>query len=294
MLQRVSLHKIKPTARHRRLYRPSVQTRNSIRLNSFFFTKERLAFGASTSYNSEEQDYFEPRVEGRFVTFDPNLGIGGFISTDFRKKFALDLNVDGRTWFNEIDEQQSNFGLEFSPRYRFSDRFLLVLSTSYNAAKNNFGWVDNTDTEVFLGLRDITSVENTLTASYNFDSYKAIDLRIRNFWSTADHSSEIYYLLNEDGSRTQLETYDLTQRRDPNTNFNIWNMDLRFRWRFAPGSEASLLYRNNIFNSDDQSTLSYGESLGNLFDQTIQHTLSLRVTYFIDYNNVKGIFKKPS
>ncbi len=287
-------YRIELTARHRRLYRPSVQTRNSIRLNSFFFTKERLAFGASTSYNSEEQDYFEPRVEGRFVTFDPNLGIGGFISTDFRKKFALDLNVDGRTWFNEIDEQQSNFGLEFSPRYRFSDRFLLVLSTSYNAAKNNFGWVDNTDTEVFLGLRDITSVENTLTASYNFDSYKAIDLRIRNFWSTADHSSEIYYLLNEDGSRTQLETYDLTQRRDPNTNFNIWNMDLRFRWRFAPGSEASLLYRNNIFNSDDQSTLSYGESLGNLFDQTIQHTLSLRVTYFIDYNNVKGIFKKPS
>ena len=282
------------TARHRRLFRPSVTTRNSLRFNSFFFTKERFAFGASSSYNGREQDYFEPRIEGRFVTFDANLGVGGFISTDFRKKFAFDFNLDGRTWFEEIDEQQTEYNIEFSPRYRFSDRFLVVFSSEFGASKNNFGWVDNTDTEVFLGLRDITSFENTITASYNFDPYKAIDLRFRNFWSTADHSSNVYYVLNEDGSRTQLESYDLDERRNPNTNFNIWNMDLSFRWRFAPGSEASLLYRNNIFNSDELSTLSFGESLSNLFDQTIQHTLSLRVTYFIDYNNVKGFFKKPS
>lgn len=287
-------YRIEVTARHRRLYQPSVVTRNSLRLNTFFFTKERFAFGAFSSYNSKEDNYFEPRMEGRFVTFDANLGGGGFISTDFRKKFAVDLNINGRTWFNEIDEQQSRYGIEFSPRYRFSDRFLLVLSSQYNASQNNFGWVDNTDTDVFLGLRDITSLENTITASYNFDPYKAIDLRLRNFWSTADHSSNVYYLLNEDGTRSQLASYDLTTRRDPNTNFNIWNMDLSFRWRFAPGSEAALLYRNNIFKSDDLATLNYGESLGNLFDQTVQHTLSLRVTYFIDYNNIKGVFKKPS
>lgn len=287
-------YRVELTVRHRRLYQPSVVTRNSLNLNSFFFTKERFAFGASASYNGIEQDFFEPRIEGRFVTFDANLGVGGFISTDFRKKFAIDLNLDGRTWFNEIDEQQTNYSIEFSPRYRFSDRFLLILSSEYEEANNNFGWVDNTATDVFLGLRDITSLENTITASYNFDSYKAIDLRLRNFWSTADHSSNVFYLLNEDGSRTQIDDYDFNERRNPNTNFNIWNMDLSFRWRFAPGSEASLLYRNTIFNSDELSTLSYTESLGNLFDQTIRHTLSLRVTYFIDYNNINDVFKNPS
>ena len=287
-------YRIELTARHRRLYRPNVQTRNSIRLNSFFFTKERFAFGAFSNYNGVDQDFFEPRIEGRFVTFDANLSAGGFISTDFRKKFALDFNVNGRTWFDEIDEQQTSFGIGLSPRYRFSDKFLIVLGTDLNTNRNNFGWVDNTDTEVFLGLRDVTSLENTITVSYNFDPFKAIDLRFRNFWSTADHSSNVFYILNEDGSRTQLESYDFNERRNPNANFNIWNMDLSFRWRFAPGSEASLLYRNNIFNSDELSTLSYGESLSNLFDQNIQHTLSLRVTYFIDYNNIKGVFKKPS
>lgn len=285
-------YRIDLTVRHQRLYDPSVETRNSIRLNSFFFTQKRFAFGANTSYNTRNNDYFEPRVAGRFVVFEPNWGGGGFISTDFRKKFAFDLRANTRVWFGNQD--QVNYNVNFSPRYRFSDKFLLILSTDYSTRKDNFGWVDNTDTEVFLGLRDVTSFENTITASYNFDPYKAIDLRLRNFWSVADHSSNVFYILNDDGSRTQIDDYDTSERRDPNANFNIWNMDLSFRWRFAPGSEATLLYRNQIFNSDNQSELGYRESLGNLFDQPIQHTVSLRVTYFIDYNNIKGIFKKTS
>ncbi|MEP0264155.1 DUF5916 domain-containing protein [Dokdonia sp.] len=285
-------YRIDFTARHQRLYDPSVETRNSFRLNSFFFTKKRFAFGANTSYNTRNNDYFEPRVAGRFVIFEPNWGGGGFISTDFRKKFAFDLRGSTRVWTGNQD--QVNYNISFSPRYRFSDKFLLILSSDYSTRKDNFGWVDNTDTEVFLGLRDVTSFENTISASYNFDPYKAIDLRLRNFWSVADHSSNVFYILNDDGTRTQIDDYDTTVRRDPNANFNIWNMDLSFRWRFAPGSEATLLYRNQIFNSDNQSELGYRESLGNLFDQPIQHTVSLRVTYFIDYNNVKGIFKKTS
>lgn len=285
-------YRIDFTARHQRLYDPSVETRNSFRLNSFFSTKKRFAFGANTSYNTRNNDYFEPRVAGRFVIFEPNWGGGGFISTDFRKKFAFDLRGSTRVWTGNQD--QVNYNIRFSPRYRFSDKFLLILSSDYSTRKDNFGWVDNTDTEVFLGLRDVTSFENTISASYNFDPYKAIDLRLRNFWSVADHSSNVYYILNNDGSRTQIDDYDTTVRRDPNANFNIWNMDLSFRWRFAPGSEATLLYRNQIFNRDNQSELDYTESLNNLFDQPIQHTVSLRVTYFIDYNNVKGIFKKTS
>ena len=96
--------------------------------------------------------------------------------------------------------------------------------------------------------------------------------------------------LNEDGTRTEVD-YDISEN-DPNRNFNIWNLDLSFRWRFAPGSEANLLYRNQIFNLDNQSTLNYGQSLSNLFDQPGQHTVSLRITYFVDYNNIRGWFSK--
>lgn len=279
------------TARHSRLYKPNVVTNSNFNLNTFFALKSRFAFGASANYTTENNDYFEPRVPGRFVIFDNNLGANGFISSDYRKKLALDVRVNARTFFDQ--DEQSQHGISISPRYRFSDKMLLVVASAYNKRDNNFGWVDNTDTDIFLGRRDITSIENSARLSYNFDPFKAISLRFRNFWSTADYSEDVFWTLNENGTRT-LTDYDLEERRDPQTNFNIWNLDLSFRWRFAPGSEASLLYRNQIFNSDNLATLNYEESLNNLFDQPVQHTVSLRVTYFIDFNNVKNVFKKSA
>ncbi len=278
-------YRINLFARHRRLYDPSVQTSNSIGVDWFFVTRERFGFGGFTIYDSDTDDYFEPRVDGRFVTYSENLGINMWVSSDYRKKFAYDVRLFHRNWF-EDDQQQYNMNL--SPRYRFSDKLLVIWSTDYSIRKRNFGYIDNNDTDVFLGQRDITTVENSLSASYNFDPYKAINLRFRNFWSTADYSENVFYTLNNDGTRTQT-AYD-TSENDPNTNFNIWNLDLSFSWRFAPGSEATLLYRNQIFNQDDLSTINYTDSLDNLFGQPIQHTLSLRVVYFLDINNLKGSF----
>ena len=276
------------TYRHRRLFKPDVQTGNTYDLNWFFFTTKRFAFGGFLGYNAENDDYFEPRVEGRFVTYQPNLGGRMFFSTDFRKKFAFDIAFGFRNHFEGGPQRQLFF--DFEPRYRFSDKFLVVLSSDLSLRNNMFGYVEDTETDIFFGQRDITSLENEITASFNFDPYKAIDLSFRNFWSVADYSDDIFWTLNEDGSRT-LTDYDTTEN-NPNTNFNIWNLDLSFRWRFAPGSEATLLYRNQIFKQDEQSSLDYGESLSNLFDEPTQHTVSLRITYFIDYNNVKHLFSK--
>ncbi len=279
-------YRINVFARHRRLYDPNVQTQNSIGADWFFVTRERFAFGGFSSYNSDTDNYFEPRVQGRFVTFSENLGGNAWVSSDFRKKFAYDLRVFYRNWFAD---PQENYGINISPRYRFSDKFLVIWTTDYSIRNKTFGYVDNDDTDVFLGQRDITTIENSLSASYNFDPYKAINLRFRNFWSTADYTEDIFFELNDDGSRTQID-YD-TSENDPNTNFNIWNLDLSFNWRFAPGSEATLLYRNQIFNQDEFSTLNYSDSLDNLFGQPIQHTLSLRIVYFLDVNNLKGSSK---
>ena len=146
--------------------------------------------------------------------------------------------------------------------------------------------------DVYFGQRDILNLENSLQATYNFDPYKAIDLRFRNFWGTADYSDDLFFLLNQNGTLSPFD-YD-TSEYNPNTNFNIWNIDLSFRWRFAPGSELTFLYRNQIFNEDDLSNINFSDSLDNLFKQSAQHTFSIRVTYFLDYNNFKNIFKNNS
>ncbi|EZH75835.1 hydrolase [Aquimarina atlantica] len=275
-------YRINVFARHRRLYDPSIQTQNSIGADWFFVTRQRFGFGGRGSYNSKNKDYFEPRVDGRFVTFSRSIGGRMFVSSDYRKKFAYDISAGTRQWFGD---GQKIYRIEISPRYRFSDKLLVIWRSEYYNRPNNFGYIDDDGTDVFLGQRDIVSLENSLSASYNFNPYKAVNLRFRNFWSTADYSDNVFYILNEDGSRTQID-YDISED-NPNTNFNIWNLDLSFNWRFAPGSEATLLYRNQIFNDDELSTLNYTQSLDNLFNKPIKHTLSLRVVYFLDVNNLK-------
>lgn len=134
------------------------------------------------------------------------------------------------------------------------------------------------------------SIENSLKASYNFNTRQALNLSFRNFWSTAHFIEEAYSVLQEDGALNP-NSYQIDQDNDPNRNFNIWNLDLSYSWQFAPGSQAILLYRNSIFNQDKLSLLNYRYSLENLFDQPIKQVLSLRVVYFIDYNNLYNIFE---
>ena len=282
-------YEISLTARHRRLYKPDVQTGNNLSLDSFFFTANRFAFGLDADLNSERKDYFEPRIDGRYFIYAPNFRVSTWISTDFRKKFAFDLKGGIR---NFIDDEQYNYKIGFTPRYRVSNHFILIWEAELYTSKNNKGYIDDNGIDVYFGQRDILNLENSLQASYNFDPYKAIDLRFRNYWGTADYSDDLFFLLNQNGTLTQFD-YDISEY-NPNRNFNIWNIDLSFRWRFAPGSEVSFLYRNQIFNEDDLSNINFGDSLDNLFQQTAQHTFSIRVTYFLDYNNLKNIFKHNS
>ena len=112
----------------------------------------------------------------------------------------------------------------------------------------------------------------------------SLSLRFRNFWSVANYKEKLFELLNN-GTREEVD-YSIINK-NPNTNFNIWNLDLNFEWWFAPGSNMVLLYRNQIFNRDNQSGISYYSSLKNLFDTLTEHQLSLRLNYLIDYNSLK-------
>jgi hypothetical protein len=98
------------------------------------------------------------------------------------------------------------------------------------------------------------SIENSIEASYNFDTKQGVNLRFRNFWSAAVFTEgEIYPAAGKRGA----SAYRNLPPQDPNANFNIWNFDLSYRWQFAPGSEAILLYRNSIFNLDNQSHIRF-------------------------------------
>jgi hypothetical protein len=48
--------------------------------------------------------------------------------------------------------------------------------------------------------------------------------------------------------RTKWATRRLNYSKNLNSSFYSWNFDLSYLWWFAPGSQVSVLYRNNAAN----------------------------------------------
>ena len=138
--------------------------------------------------------------------------------------------------------------------------------------------------DIYFGIRDQKTIENSIDIDYRIDNKKSINLNFRNFWSVAEYD-EVLFKLKDDGYR-EISDYALLES-NPNTNFNIWNLDVKFQWWFSPGSNLIFLYRNQIFNRDNQSGLDYYKSLKNLFEIPIEHQISLRINYLIDTNSLK-------
>jgi len=272
---------------HLRRYNPNVSVNTGIGGEFFASTRDRFAYGGSMDINSEFRDYFEPRADNTYVIYKPFGSVSAFISTDYRKTFAYDVRV----YFEEYHKSSQNeFSINIEPRYRFSNKFNMIYEFEYSYQNDRPSYVDRQNYSVIFGNRDQKSIENSLNGSYNFNTNQGLNLSFRHFWSTATFAKNSYAVLENDGKLRSVD-YLITENNDPNANFNIWNLDLSYRWRFAPGSEAVLLYRNAIFNEDRLSQLNFNESLDNLFSQPARHNVSLRVVYYINYNQVKNLFQ---
>lgn len=270
---------------HRRRYDPNVAVTSNFGSSFFGVTTTRFAFGGNVNYSTPFNDFFEPRRENRFIEYPENAYAEGWISSDYRKKFAVDSRIGYNSYLG-TDHGQVNFS--FEPRFRINDRCMLIYSFEYMQENNRQSFVQLLPREIIFGNRDRESIENSLQGTYNFSTNDALNLSFRNFWSAANFTPGEFSSLQQNGKLTPY-SYRVDEENDPNAHFNIWNLDLSYQWRFAPGSEMILLYRNSIFTLDDQSELLYTESLQNLFEQPGRHNLSLRIVYYLDYNRLKTI-----
>ena len=243
-------------------------------------TKERFTFGGNIHTDIGNQyDYYESRVEGRYYKENPNLGVNIWFSTDYRKKLALDAGFYRSNKFNEFANYSS---FNFAPIVRLNNKTSLTYRFRYGKGKNQRGYVDNNGTDIIFGKRDNQSITNTISAKYNFSIKSALALSFRHFWSKVTYSDS-FYNLQDDGTllsrNAALSVNDI--------NYNAWNLDLNYSWEFAPGSQLVLFYTNSIFNIDSQADLDFSKNLKNLFDKPVRNSLSLKVIYYLDYNNLR-------
>jgi len=227
-------------------------------------------------------DFYEPRTEfqTRYVKIPKSIGTWFFYSSNYNKKFALDINPSG-TIFNE--KNRISYGIFISPRYRFNDRFSLIYSFNYAKLNNNTGFIDtDTDGTIVFARRNRATFTNTIQGKYSINNKMNINLNIRHYWSYADNHDIL--TLQNDGTFTPNTTY--TTNMD--SNLNRWNLDLNYSWWFAPGSQVTVLYRNysSIFTRDFSHQ--FGDNFRDALDyQNLYHSISVSVRYFIDYNTLK-------
>lgn len=229
----------------------------------------------------ETYDFYEARVNERFVNLPKNVYSSFYFSSNYNRKFALDFNP----YFTATSEKNRvSYGLKIAPRYRFSDKLLMnYMIEAYNQNSDR-GWVAFDGDAIIFAERDRRTLTNELGLKYSMNPKMTLNLAARHYWSYAENNQ--YLTLQNDGSLTSNSTFTVNK----NSNFSTWNFDLSYSWWFAPGSQISVLYRNNATDSRTEIDRRLGNNFKNLFNNNLNNILSISVRYFIDYNSIKNKF----
>ncbi|MFT5847231.1 MAG: hypothetical protein ACJARX_001638 [Psychroserpens sp.] len=287
---KLNSYRVNTFANYRRLANPGVFTGFNIGGGYRATTTKLDAYGFRLNVEPGQQnDYFESRDGRRFI-YENFLSTGFWVSSNYNRVFAIDIRANIGTLF-EDGRDLFNYDFTISPRVRFSDKFLMVYRINFNHRNGDRGYAAEVDEVPVFGERNRQIVTNSISANYTFNPFNVLALTFRHYWDTVDYDYDMF-TLQDNGRLTTNTGFNRDNiGDDPNINFSTWNIDLSYSWQFAQGSFLTALYRNSLINFDNLSQESYGQSLNQLFDQPIQNTFSLRLQYFIDYNDAKHLIQ---
>jgi hypothetical protein len=262
-------------------------TNVSFNYRSFYVLHSHNAIFAGGGFSPvSAYDYYEPRTDGRYFRSYEYYFLFAGISSDYRKKVALDMTINHANFMPGNEHGfplESGWNIEFKPRFRASDHLFFIYRLNYNYDPNNIGYA-NTDVngDIIFGGRILNTYENTLTARYMFKNDMSLNLNARHYWSTGEYID--YYTLLPDGHLSDNDTYTVNN----NFNYNAFNIDLVYSWQFSPGSLLSIVYKNAIETEGSIVVSKFGENLSGTLDSPQTNSFSLRVLYYLDYLYLAG------
>ncbi|MDG1284180.1 MAG: DUF5916 domain-containing protein, partial [Flavobacteriales bacterium] len=83
---------------------------------------------------------------------------------------------------------------------------------------------------------------------------------------------------SKDGYLNESQYYD-----NHNINYTTWTSDLIFNWRFAPGSELSIVWKNAIDDQKNYLINYWSENFEETFNLAQKNSVSLKLIYYLDY-----------
>lgn len=265
------------------LYSPNEFTSLSTNLWVYTQTKSQWDINVWTGARPiEGYDFFEARTEGRVYNIPSNWNVGFWTGSDGRKKYRIELNAQ----YNGFSQEgRRNFGYSIEQRYRFNNKLSSSWSLNQEFAKGNEGFVNNYGDDIIFGRRSLNDITNVIRMNYIFSSTMNLTFRARHKWVKVNYDS--YHLLGEDG---YLHTTDYMDDHDQ--IFNAFNIDMVYTWRFAPGSDMIIVWKNSILNGEEGSgdmlrPQSYLDNVRKLGDIPQTNSLSIKIVYFLDYVNFR-------
>lgn len=257
--------------------------------NTFFNTSTGFNFNANFTnnyyinlnggYSSRTFDYYEPRVKGRYYLNPNYYWYNVNINTDSRKNLNFYFHL-GRSEQSKTDNY-ANFG-DFNSNLRIGQRFQVKYGFSFNFSYNEKGYVDknNAEDSIYFAKRNVKTWINVLSSSYVINNKMGLSFRMRHYWSGA--KNDRFYLLQNDGSLLHDPFY--VKNQDKNSNY--FTVDMTFRWIFRPGSELVFAWKSSASEELDRVNRNYWNNFQNSY-ANMANSLSLKVLYYIDYNNIK-------
>lgn len=232
---------------------------------------------------SNTYDYWETRAKDRYFLRPPNQSITGGLSSDYRKPLTIDISYT-YTDVPKFDNQA--YSWSFSPRYKLGKKFSFSYGFSVSDQYNNYGYVYNDNVNLIFGKRNLNSIENSMSASYIIVNNMALGLSLRHYYTKGKYIS--YYNLQTNGKLEDNNSY--TANND--FTYNTFNLYLSFGWVFAPGSNVSIVWKNQIDNTAIPIEYDYFENLNHTISSEQYNSLSLKVLYYLDYNYVRNKLRK--
>jgi len=232
----------------------------------------------------EKNDFYEARTNDLThpLKRSKKLDFGAWISTDYRNTFALDLSGGHniRPLYNGYTNR-----FRISPRFRASDKLSFNYILSVRNSYNDIGFVTNDTLGLFIeppqvdyifARRNTNMITNVIKANYIINNKINLSVKIRYH---IDQVKNLEFMsLSKDGYLNESQYYD-----NHNINYTTWTSDLIFNWRFAPGSELSIVWKNAIDDQKNYLINYWSENFEETFNLAQKNSVSLKLIYYLDY-----------
>ena len=241
-------------------------------------------------------DYFEAEHDGyKFVQY-PSWNFFVSMETDSRK--PLYLRAYKWRWERpEWGQQRNEIG--FFARYRINNKLSFFTEVNIENSNNSIGYAydeiydsGGNLQEIIFGQSEIEVFDNVVGFRLTFTNKMGLNVRMRQYWAKVVYDR--FYKLEENGELGSTSYTGLDSSGNPtqNDNYNAFNVDFVYFWQIAPGSFLNFVWKDAIQLTDKNTGANFSENLGSTLRAPQVNSISLRITYFIDYLTLKRSLTK--